>query len=65
VSSMPQLTSLNISYCEKVTDVGVRAVSSMPQLTSLDISYCEKVTAAGVQVLRTAAPNLHIDSEYE
>ena len=62
VSNCSALTSLNLSWCIKVTDVGLRAVSSLSALTFLDLRYCSKVTAAGVQALRntTAAPSLRI-----
>ena len=64
VSSCIGLTLLNLSWCNKVTDAGVRALSSLPALMSLDLTLCDKVTAAGVQALRstTAAPSLHIMS---
>ena len=54
--------SLDLCYCIKVTDVGVRALSSLPALTSLNLFLCNQVTAAGVQALRntTAAPSLRI-----
>jgi hypothetical protein len=65
VSSIPALTFLDISWCKEVTDVGVRAVSSLPVLTFVDLRGCNTVTAAGVQALRTAAPSLHIESNYE
>jgi hypothetical protein len=62
---MPALTSLNISYCGKVTDETLRAVSNLPAIASLNLIFCRNVTAAGVQALRdtTAAPNLVIKWE--
>jgi F-box/leucine-rich repeat protein 2/20 len=45
----PQLTSLDLHDCKKVTDAGVSAVGAgCPQLTSLDITCCDKVTDVGV-----------------
>jgi hypothetical protein len=58
LSSLPALTSLDLTGCEEVTDEGMRALSSLPALASLDLRHCFKVTDAGVQALRnaTAAP---------
>jgi hypothetical protein len=51
-SSLPALTSLNLTYCINVTDEGVRAVcSSLRALTSLNLFCCTKVTDEGVRAV--------------
>ena len=51
-SGLPQLQSLNISYCgnisdycrDNITDLGIRALASgLLQLQSLDICICDKI----------------------
>jgi hypothetical protein len=67
VSSLPALRWLNLSHCNNMVtdDDALLAVRSMHSLTFLNLRHCSKVTATGVQALRTAAPSLHIDSNYE
>ena len=44
-----QLSSLDLSYCFNITDVGVVAVASMcKQLTTLNLRHCSKITDAAV-----------------
>ena len=44
-SGCPQLQSLNIIYCEDITDAGIKALATgCPQLQSLNISYCRNGT---------------------
>jgi hypothetical protein len=51
VSSCTALTSLNLSYCHRVTDEGVHAMSSLPALTSLHLTHFDKVTDEGVRAV--------------
>ena len=53
------IQSLNIHYCAKITDAGVKAVASgCPRLQSLVISGCDKITDAGIIALATGCPRL-------
>ena len=63
VSSLPALTSLNLSRCIKLTDEGMRAVRSCASLTSLTLTNCNKVTNVGLRELRglTALTELNLD----
>jgi tRNA U38,U39,U40 pseudouridine synthase TruA len=47
----PQLQSLNLSGCSKITDAGVTALSQCAQLQSLNLTNCDKITDAGVTAL--------------
>ena len=53
----PQLQSLNISECEKIskiTDAGIIALATgCPQLQSLDIGGCGNITATGREIAKT------------
>ena len=62
VSSLPALTSLCLSWCNKVTDEGLRGVSNCTALTSLNLSCCTKVTNVGLRELRclTALTELNL-----
>jgi hypothetical protein len=60
VSSLTALTKLDLSFCELLTDVVLRAMSSLSALSILILYGCDKVTAAAKQALRTAIPHLTI-----
>ena len=54
---LPQLTSLSVSGCWKLTDAGLAQFgasefSAAETLTSLDISYCRAITDAGISHLQ-------------
>jgi bacterioferritin-associated ferredoxin len=52
VSSLASLTFLNLTWCDKITDEGVRAVvSSCTALQSLSLFCCYKVTDEGVRAV--------------
>jgi hypothetical protein len=51
VSSLPALTSLNLTWCIYVTDEGVRAVSSCIALKSLNLYACINLTDEAVRVV--------------
>ena len=55
----PQLSSLNLTSCSKVTDAGVADLAERcPQLSSLNLSFCNQVTDAGVAALAGRCPQL-------
>jgi hypothetical protein len=58
-NGLPQLQSLNISDCYRITDEGIRAVATgLPQLQSLNISGCDHITDAGIRAVATGLPQL-------
>jgi hypothetical protein len=50
-SSLPALTSLDLTLCDQLTDEALRAVSNLRALTSLDITDCDKVTDEGMRAV--------------
>ena len=58
-NGLPQLQSLNIAYCTKITDEGMAALSNgLPQLQSLNISGCSNITDEGIRALASGCPQL-------
>ena len=45
ISTLLQLTSLNLSDCVKITDTGLVHISKLLQLTSLNLSDCKSLTS--------------------
>lgn len=43
-----QLTSINLSYCRKITDVGIAFLSQLPYLRSINLEGCVKITDVGI-----------------
>jgi hypothetical protein len=58
-----QLTSLNLSYCEKVTDKGLKAIGeNCKQLRSLNLEMCRQVTDEWLNVIGENCKQLtHLD----
>jgi hypothetical protein len=59
VSSLPALTTLNLSFC--VTDKGVRAVSSCTALTSLNLSSNYELTEKGMRAVSSCTSLKSLD----
>ena len=60
----PQLTSLHLDGCDRITDVAVQAVATgCPQLTSLHLHGCDRITDVAVQAVATGCPQLTISKE--
>ena len=58
-NGLPQLQSLNICCCNKITDEGIRALASgLPRLQSLDISNCGDITDEGIRAVASGLPQL-------
>jgi len=56
----PQLTSLDIGWCERVSDQGIAGlVEGCTKLTELNLSYCEAVTSKGVVEIARRCPAIH------
>eukprot|EP00959_Pyramimonas_sp_CCMP1952_P019431 410563-Pyramimonas_sp.AAC.1 len=49
--SLTRLTSLNLAYCDHVTDDGIRTLSSLTALTSLNLNDCWEVSDDGIRTL--------------
>ena len=46
-----QLSSLNLTCCENLTDAGLQHLTGLAQLSSLSVCWCVKLTDAGLQYL--------------
>ena len=58
-ASCPQLSSLNLSDCHKITDAAVAALAaSCPQLSSLNLCGCHKITDEALAALAASCPQL-------
>ena len=56
------LTSLNLSYCDGVSDVGMKHFNTMTKLTTLNLSYCRNITDGSCQILKDHMNQLrHLD----
>jgi len=59
----PQLVTLSLRYCSKITNASLEAIGKRcPNLTSLDIGLCRNVTDRGIIALSTGCARLtHLD----
>eukprot|EP00966_Prymnesium_polylepis_P209413 4851062-Prymnesium_polylepis.1 len=58
-ASCPQLSSLDLCECDRITDAAVTALAaSCPQLSSLDLAGCTSITDAAVDALAASCPQL-------
>ena len=49
IEQFPQLTSINLSYCGKITDASVIEIAKRcSQLTSIDLRWCKQITDTSV-----------------
>ncbi|KAF3790074.1 F-box/LRR-repeat protein 15 [Nymphaea thermarum] len=62
----PQLKKLDIAFCNKLSDAGIRSVAtSCPLLTSLNISNCTAVSDETLREVALSCPNLRVlDASY-
>lgn len=52
VHSLPNLTSLSLSGCSKITDDGVELVAeNLRKLRSLDLSWCPRITDMALEYI--------------
>ena len=60
------LKSLNLSWCSKITDVGILKIAEgCPQLQSLNLSYCSGLTDVGISKMAKGCPQLQsLDLSY-
>ena len=53
------LTTLNLTYCSKITDAALEPVASgCKQLTKLNLAYCSNITDAAVVAVASGCPQL-------
>ena len=45
------ITSLDLTYCDQLSDDGLRSLDCLTVLTSLDLSFCDQVTDEGLPSL--------------
>lgn len=57
---LPELVSLDLSYCDKVSHAGLGAIASFGRLETLAISNCPRVTDTAVSALTESCPNLKV-----
>ena len=51
-NSCPNLTTIDLTYCDKITDAAVQALAnSCPNLTSDNLRGCHNITDAAAQAL--------------
>lgn len=56
-----QLRDLNISFCHKLSDAGIRSVvTSCSLLTSLDVSHCLCISDETLREIAQTCLNLHV-----
>ena len=60
VSRLPNLTALDLQFCFKFTDDGVRAVSALP-LKSLHLAWCRELTDDGLAAVSGMRALTHLD----
>ena len=60
MGGIPNLTSLNLSGCYNVTDIGVKQAfqSSAPSLQRLDLALCKQITDKAIESIGQYAPGL-------
>ena len=51
LTGITALTSLDLRYCEQVSDDGLRTLAGFMSLTSLDLTQCKQVSDAGLRTL--------------
>jgi hypothetical protein len=47
----PQLTRLNLGFCQQITDTGLKSVLSLKELTYLNLGFCRKLSAESIGML--------------
>ena len=52
---LASLTSLEMSYCDKVRDAGLKELQHLTALTSINLSQCFGITEAGLKELKPLA----------
>ena len=53
------LQNVNLSACEKITDMGISALGrSCPHLSSINLHNCEQITDLGISALAYSCPHL-------
>lgn len=60
IESCRGLTSLTLSFCHSITNVGITAISNYKELKILDLIVCENITVKCLNKLRELLPDCKI-----
>lgn len=64
-TGLPKLKVLNLSFCCRVTDSGVRYLAKMPSLRKLDVQMCQNISDIGIGYLAEGSARLsHLDVSF-
>jgi hypothetical protein len=58
LAGAPAFQALDLSWCEQITDDGLKHLTALGQVRDLDLSGCSQITDLGLSFL-TALPDLH------
>lgn len=64
LTNLTNLTSLRLSWCNKITDQGLRAFSNLSKLNFLSLKGCEKISDNGLFALTNLTNLTHLDLEW-
>jgi hypothetical protein len=59
LTTLHQLVYLNLSYCNRLTDLALKPLRGLTRLTYLDLQGCVKITHAGVAHMRRRELTIH------
>lgn len=59
LTAFTRLEHLNLSYCNRLTDLALKTIQRLNNLTFLDLQGCVKITNGGVARLRKRNLNIH------
>jgi hypothetical protein len=60
VAGIPDLTSLRIWKCERITNEGLKHLTQLKKLTALEIDHCEKITDKSLENLAEIKDLTHL-----
>ena len=64
VRNAPNLTSLDLGCCDRLTDMGVTHIRAIKRLRSLRLSFCRKLTTDALRNLGAIRSLQHLDLTY-
>ena len=59
LTALTRLERLDISYCNRITDIGLKPLKELPKLTYLDVQGCVKLTNAGLNRFGSRKLTIH------
>ena len=57
--ALPRLVHLDLRYCNRITDAGVRQLKALRSLAYLDLQGCVKVSNGSISKLRRKGLTIH------